>query len=89
MLQAMAYGGTDGTKYFQNAIVASPYLPMQWDYNDFMPSQSYYLFAQAAGCFNQALNTVNSTIFECLQKKDTVSLQNASAYVAGSGKFGQ
>ena len=88
MLQAMAYGGTDGTKYFQNAIVASPYLPMQWDYNDFMPTQSYYLFAQAAGCLNQALDTVNSTIFECLQAKDSISLQNASAYVTGSGKFG-
>ena len=89
MLQAMAYGGSDGTKYFQNAIVASPYLPMQWDYNDFAPTQSYYLFAQEAGCFNQAANTVNSTIFECLQGKDTISLQNASAYVNGGGKFGQ
>jgi hypothetical protein len=89
MLQAMAYGGTEGTRYFQNAIVASPYLPTQWDYNDFMPTQSYYLFAQAAGCLNQAENTVNSTIFECLQGKDTISLQNASALVAGSGKYGQ
>ena len=89
MLQTMAYGGTEGTKYFQNAIVASPYLPMQWDYNEFIPTQAYYLFAQAAGCFNQAENTVNSTIFECLQGKDTISLQNASALVAGSGKFGQ
>ena len=89
MLQTMAYGGTQGTELFSNAIVASPYLPMQWDYNDFAPTQSYYLFAQAAGCFNQALNTVNSTIFECLQGADTVTLQNASAYVSTGGKYGQ
>jgi carboxylesterase type B len=89
MLQTMAYGGTQGTEYFQNAIVASPYLPMQWDYNDFEPTQSYYLFAQAAGCFNQARNTVNSTIFQCLQNTDTDTLQNASAYISGGGKYGQ
>ena len=88
MLQAMAYGGSEGTKYFQNAIVASPYLPMQWEYNDFAPTQVYYMFAQAAGCFNQAL-TVNGTIFACLLRKDTLTLQNASAYINGGGKFGQ
>ena len=89
MLQTMSYGGTQGTEYFQNAIVASPYLPTQWDYNDFEPTQSYYLFAQAAGCFNQARNTVNSTIFQCLQNTDTDTLQNASAYISGGGKYGQ
>lgn len=89
MLQAMAYGGTEGTKFFSNAIVASPYLPMQWDYDDFMPTQSYYLFAQAAGCLNQGLDTVNSTIFECLQGQDTITLQNASAHISAGGKYGQ
>ncbi|CZR52852.1 related to esterase [Phialocephala subalpina] len=89
MLQAMAFGGTQGTELFQNAIVASPYLPMQWEYNDFAPTQAYYLFAKEAGCFDQGLNTVNSTIFECLQGKDTIALQNASAYVSAGGKYGQ
>ncbi|KUJ13183.1 carboxylesterase family protein-like protein [Mollisia scopiformis] len=89
MLQAMAYGGKQGTELFSNAIVASPYLPTQWGYDDFVPTQSYYLFAQAAGCFDQMLNTVNSTIFECLQRKDTVTLQNASAYISADGKYGQ
>lgn len=89
MLQTMAYGGKQGTELFTNAIVASPFLPTQWDYDDFFPTQSYYLFAQAAGCFNQALNTVNSTIFECLQGADTITLQKASAYVSAGGKYGQ
>jgi carboxylesterase type B len=89
MLQTMAYGGSEGTKYFQNAIVNSPYLPTQWDYNGIEPTQSYYLFAQAAGCLNQADNTVNSTIFECLVGKDTLTLQNASSYIEGGGKYGQ
>jgi carboxylesterase type B len=89
MLQTMAFGGTQGTELFTNAIVASPYLPTQWQYNDFAPSQAYYLFAQTAGCFNQGASTVNETIFECLQGKDTISLQNASAYVSAGGKYGQ
>lgn len=86
MLQTMAFGGTQGTELFSNTIVASPYLPTQWEYNDIAPSQSYYLFAQAAGCLNQG---GNETIFECLQGKDTLVLQNASAYVSAGGKYGQ
>ena len=89
MLQAMAYGGSQGTQFFKNAIVASPYLPMQWDYDGIAPTQSYYLFAQATGCLNQAANTVTSTVFECLQNADTITLQNASAYISANGKFGQ
>jgi carboxylesterase type B len=85
MTQTMAYGGTEGSKYFQNAIVASPYLPTQWDYDGAAPTQSYHLFAQAAGCENP----VNSTVFACLQGKDSLTLQNASAYINGGGKFGQ
>ncbi|KAI7360039.1 carboxylesterase type B [Hortaea werneckii] len=33
MLQAMAYGGMIGDSLFENAIVSSPYLPMQYLYN--------------------------------------------------------
>lgn len=29
-LQAMAYGGTDGTKLWQRGAVSSPYIPTQW-----------------------------------------------------------
>jgi carboxylesterase type B len=92
MLQAIANGGTLGTSLFSNAIVASPYLPMQWDYNGIAPSQSYYQFAQAAGCLGLGTGSgvgVNKTVFSCLQEADTITLQNASAHVEGGGKYGQ
>lgn len=40
MLQDMAYGGTIGDSLFTNTIAASPYLPMQYNYDGFVPSQS-------------------------------------------------
>ena len=67
-------------------IAASPYLPQQWNYADFVPSQSYYAFAQAAGCSLHQSNACGS-IFQCLISKDTNILQNASALVSGSGRF--
>ncbi|TVY26803.1 Lipase [Lachnellula hyalina] len=90
MLQAMAYGGTEGTEYFNNAIVASPYLPMQWDFDGVAPTQSYALFAQAAGCLDAAGgNETDGNVFACLQAKDSITLQNASAQVSGHAKYGQ
>ncbi|RFU23797.1 Carboxylesterase, partial [Scytalidium lignicola] len=89
MQLALAYGGTEGTKYFRNAIVASPFLPTQWGYDDLIPSQSYYLFAQAVGCLDQARDTVSTTIFKCLIEADTIALQNASVYLSAGGKYGQ
>ncbi|KAI4133175.1 MAG: hypothetical protein LQ347_002282, partial [Umbilicaria vellea] len=89
MLQAMAFGGYLGDSLFSNIIAASPYLPMQYGYKDFVPSQSYYAFAQAAGCFDDlAQNNVSNSIFSCLVAKDTMTLQNASAYISGSSKYG-
>lgn len=62
---------------------------MQYGYADFQPSQSYYSFALAAGCFTGiAYGNASGTIFECLVGKDTATLQNASAYVSASGTFG-
>ena len=72
-------------------IAASPYLPQQYGYADFVPSQSYYAFASAAGCFgNPPLpqGKSSSSIFDCLIKADSVTLQNASAAISGSGRFG-
>lgn len=89
MLQAMAYGGTEGTKYFENGIAASPYLPMQYEYNGWQPSQAYYSFAMHAGCFpGRAYGNTSQTIFQCLVEKDSITLQNASFIVSGSGTFG-
>lgn len=89
MLQTMAYGGTQGTSLFVNAIAASPYLPMQYGYKDWVPSQSYYAFAIAAGCpSTTAYGSSSQTIFECLVSKDTLTLQKASFNISASGIYG-
>jgi len=89
MLQAMAYGGTLGTSLFQNVIAASPYLPMQYQYNGWQPSQSYYAFAQASGCFpGRAYGNTSSTILDCLRATPSDTLQNASAVIGASGTWG-
>lgn len=91
MLQSLAFGGCLGDSLFSNVIAASPYLPQQWRYNDFVPSQSYYAFASAAGCFGPSAlpqNNANSSIFKCLVAKDTKTLQNASAAISGSSRYG-
>ena len=91
MLQAMAFGGTLGDSLFSNGIAASPFLQQQYQYNDSVPSQSYYAFASAAGCLGPSVLTQNSTndaIFYCLVNKDTTTLQSASATVSGSSRYG-
>lgn len=91
MLQTMAFGGILGDSLFNNAIAASPFLPQQYGYKDFVPSQSYYAFASAVGCFGPPAlpqNNVSSSVFDCLVSKDTVTLQNASATISGSSRFG-
>ena len=70
-------------------IASSPYLPVQYGYADWQPSQAYYAFAQAAGCFpGKAYGNSSTTIFQCLQAADTMVLQNASASISGSGTWG-
>ncbi|KAF2105751.1 Alpha/Beta hydrolase protein [Lophiotrema nucula] len=89
MLLDIAYGGTLGTSLFTNSISASPYLPQQYGYKDWIPSQSYYAFATAAGCPPAfAYGNSSQTIFECLVNVDTDILQNASAIISASGTFG-
>ncbi len=91
MLQAMAFGGTLGESLFSNAIAASPFLPQQYGYKDFVPSQLYYAFASAVGCFGPLalpLSNSSSSVFECLVNKDTETLQNASATISGSSRYG-
>lgn len=92
MLQAMANGGELGTSLFSQVIAASPYLPEQYSYNDWIPSQSYYAFAHSAGCFDD-LPFGNSltpfrTIFQCLVAADTKTLILASSNVSSQGLFG-
>ena len=54
-----------------------------------MPSQSYYAFAQQAGCPDtNAYGHKSQTIFQCLVGKDTATLINASAVISQSGTYG-
>ncbi|KAF2011837.1 alpha/beta-hydrolase [Aaosphaeria arxii CBS 175.79] len=89
MLHDIAYGGTLGTSLFRQSITASPYLPTQYRYNDFLPTQAYYAFATAAGCPpTYAYGNSSQTIFACLQSKETGLLQRASNDISTSGTFG-
>lgn len=91
MLQGMAYGGSLGSQLFQNSIAASPFLPMQWGYKDWLPSQTYYAFAAHAGCYSMEPYGAPKTtpIFECLQNAESRVLMNASATVSQLTVYGQ
>lgn len=86
----MAYGGSLGTQLFQNTIAASPFLPEQYSYADFVPTQSYYAFAYKVGCFDGTpfLNQ-SQTIIQCLREKDSLILQQAAAIVSATGRYAQ
>ncbi|KAL8804443.1 MAG: hypothetical protein Q9182_002548 [Xanthomendoza sp. 2 TL-2023] len=88
MLQALAFGGNLGDSLFVNAIAASPYLPQQYGYADFDPTQSYYAFASAVGCFSgYPLGAFSKSIFKCLVSKDTGTLQAANVNLTDKGRF--
>ncbi|KAI0018192.1 inactive carboxylesterase 4 [Xylariomycetidae sp. FL0641] len=72
MLHSTASDASLGTKYFKNAIAASPYLPSQWRYDDAEPTKRYDQFVDAVGCA-EAKDT-----FECLVATDSMTLQMAS-----------
>ncbi|KAG9185806.1 hypothetical protein G6011_07137 [Alternaria panax] len=88
MLQDMAYGGSLGDSLFRSTIAASPYLPKQYAYNDWIPTQNYYAFAGRAGCSIAAYGNASSTIFDCLVSQDMETLQNASSEVTRTATFG-
>ncbi len=80
MLQAMAYGGTQGTKLFINIVGESPYLPMQHEYNSAFAEQNYERFVEQVGCAR------HSDVFQCPVDAGTVPLQNASSEVTAHGQ---
>lgn len=62
---------------------------MQYGYKDWQPSQAYYAFATMVGCApTLPYGAHPDTIFQCLVGKDTATLQNASARLSESGKYG-
>jgi carboxylesterase type B len=88
MLQDMAYGGSLGDSLFRSTIAASPYLPKQYAYNGWVPTQNYYAFADRAGCPIAAYSNASSTIFDCLVSQDTETLQNASQEMMNTATYG-
>ncbi|CAN9425458.1 unnamed protein product [Alternaria alternata] len=88
MLQDMAYGGSLGDSLFRSTIAASPYLPKQYAYDHWIPSQNYYAFADRANCSVTAYGNASSTIFDCLVSQDTETLQSASVDVTNTATFG-
>lgn len=88
-LQAMAYGGTDGTRLWQNGVVSSPYIPQQWDYDGAWPTKYYNMLADFAGCSDGEDVSSSAETFECLSSVDSNTLQNASAQVSVRALFGQ
>ncbi|OAL49201.1 alpha/beta-hydrolase [Pyrenochaeta sp. DS3sAY3a] len=89
MLHNIAYGGTLGESLFKNSITSSPFLPRQYGYSDWIPTQSYYAFASAAGCPpQQAYGSSSQSIFECLVSQDSETLKRASRDVSISGTYG-
>ena len=104
MLQGMAYGGMLGNSLFTNVgvikpgvllltifqiVSASPYLPMQYGYKDWIPTQSYYAYASRVGCPpDLPYGQHPQTIFECLLNVDEATMANASATISESGTYG-
>ncbi|KAK0610973.1 carboxylesterase [Immersiella caudata] len=90
MLMAMANGGTEGTKLFRRGISSSPYYPTQPEFDGGMPTDYYLQFARRAGCLeaDEAVPT-DGSLFKCLEKTDTIALQNASAYTSYAAKASQ
>ncbi|KAJ4171741.1 hypothetical protein NW754_000320 [Fusarium falciforme] len=89
---AIANGGSDGDSLWRRGIMSSPYLPAQWMYNDSKPSEMYRKFAEIAGCLTSGMDlgeTPDTSIFECLQNTDTVTLQAASAITSQQTTYGQ
>ncbi|KAI0995973.1 hypothetical protein K3495_g12208 [Podosphaera aphanis] len=86
MQQVLAFGGTEGTKYFTNGIVSSPYLPSQHPFDGEEPTAAYNAFIKQVGC---AEGRGNLSVFDCINTRDTYTLQNASAYVSVSARYGE
>ncbi|OBT76453.1 hypothetical protein VF21_04020 [Pseudogymnoascus sp. 05NY08] len=82
MYHALTNGGASGTALFQNAIVSSPYLPVQNNYDAAFPTQRFYDFSVAAGCPS------SGSVFDCLISKDSMTLQQASSQISTTQTYG-
>lgn len=81
----MTYGGNMGHQLFTNSFASSPYIPPQYRYNDWVPTQAYFAFAAHAGCDTKQPVGTAAPIFECLVGQSMEALISASATVSQSG----
>ncbi|KAI0163682.1 carboxylesterase type B [Pestalotiopsis sp. NC0098] len=82
MLHAMAYGGTDGDRLFQQAIGDSPYLPLQYNYDDDYTTYLYDQFVSLSGCEDA------DDKLACLRETDIEILDEANVNVTLAGLYG-
>ncbi|KAF9880823.1 carboxylesterase family protein [Colletotrichum karsti] len=83
-LMLATMGEADGL--FKGVIASSPYLTTQPKFDGSRPTKAYNSLAERVGC---STNNGSSTLFACLQKVDSITLQNASDYVSTQGLYGQ
>ena len=74
MLLTQAYGGELKDSLWQGTIANSPYLPIQYSYNDPVPTSFYDALVRLSGCGG-------STSFKCLQEVPYETLFNYSVQV--------
>lgn len=86
MQQLLSYGGSLGTSLFNRAILASPYLPKQYKYDDAVPTKAYQMLAEQVGCDYPIHNYVG--LFDCLSLVDSHTLAIASDAVSQLAFFG-
>lgn len=89
MSLVMARGGALKTALFQNVIVASPYLPHQWNSTDLVPTTAFNEFAAQAGCAVNHSSPADGSVLQCLRATDSTVLQEANYNVTVAGHFAQ
>lgn len=77
----LSYGGILGNTLFSSAMLASPYLPSQYEYNGQVPTALYLQLAATLGC-------TGSDQFACLATVDSQKLAHASDTVSRSAPYG-
>ncbi|GME46655.1 carboxylesterase type b [Neofusicoccum parvum] len=83
MNHAIAYGGSQGSRLWTNAITASPYIWQYLDYDSPEVLDTYNSFAALAGCGERGGET-----FECLQSAASSNLTAANEQIASASLLG-
>ncbi|KAK1637793.1 carboxylesterase [Colletotrichum phormii] len=71
---------------FDGVIASSPYLTTLPKHDGDRPTRAYKSLVERIGC---STNTTSPSLLSCLQKADSLTLQNASDWVSTQGRYGQ